>query len=83
MSAAFMHIGKGSSVAPLSSLNKVLSSGPKVFKLQVGEWEEMVSIEHLKPLRELSLSSQHSRQLADPSHPHPLGLVLVGPGGSL
>ncbi len=51
MSATFVYIPKGGTVAPLSPLYKILSSGPKVFKLLVGEWEEIASIEHLKPHR--------------------------------
>jgi hypothetical protein len=47
---------KDSTAAPLSPLYsgpyKVLSSGPKVFRLQVGEREEVVSIDRLKPHRE-------------------------------
>jgi hypothetical protein len=53
-----------------------------VFKLQVGEWEEIASIEHLKPHRG-AVSVQPAQppargQLAHPSHPHPQGLVLAG-----
>ena len=53
MSLAYMYVHKGGTIAPMSPLYsgpyQVLSSGPKVFKLQVGEWVEMVSIDHLKP----------------------------------
>jgi hypothetical protein len=83
MSAAFVYIRKGSTVTPLSSLNKVLS-WTKGVQAAGGRGEEVVSIDRLKPHRGLSLFSQHSRQqeagpqLADPSHPHPQGLVLVG-----
>ena len=53
MSLAYMYVHKGGTIAPMSPLYsgpyQVLSSGPKIFKLQVGEWEEMVSIDHLKP----------------------------------
>jgi hypothetical protein len=53
MSAAYVYVRKGGTIAPMSPLcsgpYQVLSSGPKVFKLQVGEWEDMVSLDHLKP----------------------------------
>jgi hypothetical protein len=53
LSAAFVYIRKGGTVPPLSPLYsgpyKVLASGPKVFRLQVGEREETVSIDRLKP----------------------------------
>ncbi len=77
MSAAFMYIGTGSAVASLSLLYKVLSSRPKVFKLQlqVGELEEVVSIDRLKPHRG-AVTVQPAQP--DPSLPHPQGLVLVG-----
>jgi hypothetical protein len=52
LSAAFVYVRKGGTVPPLSPLysgpSKVLSSGPKVFRLQVGEREESVSIDRLK-----------------------------------
>jgi hypothetical protein len=55
LSAAFVYIRKGGTVPPLSPLYsgpyKVLASGPKVFRLQVGEREELVSIDRLKPHR--------------------------------
>ncbi len=55
LSAAFVYVRKGGAVPPLSPLYsgpyKVLSSGPKVFRLQVGEWEESVSIDRLKSHR--------------------------------
>jgi hypothetical protein len=55
MSAVFVFVCKGGTVAPLSPLYnssyKVLSSSPKVFKLQVGEQVEVVSIDLLKPNR--------------------------------
>jgi transposase InsO family protein len=55
LSAAFVNIRKGGMVPPLSPLYsgpyKVLASGPKVFRLQVGEREETVSIDRLKPHR--------------------------------
>ncbi len=50
LSAAFVYVRKGGTVLPLSLLYsgpyKVLASGPKVFRLQVGE---TVSIDCLKP----------------------------------
>jgi hypothetical protein len=53
LSAAFVYVRKGGTVPPLSPLYsspyKVLASGPKVFRLQVGEREETVSIDRLKP----------------------------------
>jgi hypothetical protein len=55
LSAAFMYVWKGGTVPPLSPLYsgpyKVLVPrlGPKVFRLQVGEREETVSIDCLKP----------------------------------
>ncbi len=55
LSAAFVYVRKGGAVPPLSPLYsspyKVLASGPKVFRLQVGEPEELVSIDRLKPHR--------------------------------
>jgi hypothetical protein len=55
LSAAFVYIRKGDTVPPLSPLYsspyRVLASGPKVFRLQVGEREETVSIDGLKPHR--------------------------------
>jgi hypothetical protein len=55
LSAALVYVCKGGAVPPLSPLYsgpyKVLSSGPKVFQLQVGEREESVSIDRLKPHR--------------------------------
>ena len=55
MSATYVYVRKGGTVAPLSPLYsgpyKVLSSGPKIFKLQVGERIEVVSIDRLKPHR--------------------------------
>jgi hypothetical protein len=55
MLVVFVYVRKGDTVAPLSPLYsgpyKVLSSGPKVFKLQVGEREDVVSIDRLKPHR--------------------------------
>ncbi len=55
LSAAFVYIRKGGAVPPLSALYsgpyKVLASGPKVFRLQVGEREDSVSIDRLKPHR--------------------------------
>ncbi len=55
LSAAFMYVRKGGAVPPLSPLYsgpyKVLASGPKVFRLQVGGREESVSIDRLKPHR--------------------------------
>jgi hypothetical protein len=55
LSAAFVYVRKGGAVTPLSLLYscpfKVLASGPKVFRLQVGEREESVSIDRLKPHR--------------------------------
>jgi hypothetical protein len=43
LSAAFVYVRKGGTVPPLSPLHsgpyKVLASGPKVFRLQVGEQE--------------------------------------------
>jgi hypothetical protein len=51
LSAAFVYVRKGGAVPPLSPLYsspyKVLASGPKVFRLQVGGREESVSIECL------------------------------------
>jgi hypothetical protein len=53
LSAAFVYVQKGAAVPPLLPLYshpyKVLASGPKVFRLQVGEREESVSIDRLKP----------------------------------
>ncbi len=55
LSAAFVYVRKGGTIPPLSPLYsgpyRVLASGPKVFRLQVGEREETVSIDHLKPHR--------------------------------
>ncbi len=55
LSAAFVYVRKGGAVPPLSPLYsgpyKVLALGPKVFRLQVGKWEESVSIDRLKPHR--------------------------------
>jgi hypothetical protein len=55
MFAAFVYVRKGGTVHPLSPLYsgpyKVLSLGLKVFRLQVGELEEAVSIDRLKPHR--------------------------------
>jgi hypothetical protein len=55
LSVAFVYVRKGSTVPPLwplcSDPYKVLASGPKVFRLQVGEREESVSIDRLKPHR--------------------------------
>jgi acetyltransferase-like isoleucine patch superfamily enzyme len=45
LSAAFIYVRKGGTVAPLSPLYngpyRVISSGPKIFKLQVGERVEV------------------------------------------
>jgi hypothetical protein len=53
LSAAFVYVQKGGTIPPLSPLYsgpyRVLASGPKVFLLQVGEREETVSIDRLKP----------------------------------
>jgi hypothetical protein len=53
LSAAFVYVRKGGTIPPLSPLYsgpyRVLASGPKVFRLQVGEREETVSIDRLKP----------------------------------
>ncbi len=66
LSAAFVYVRKGGAVPPLSplyrGLYKVLFSGPKVFRLQVGEWEESVSIDRLKSHRGPLQSSQRSRR---------------------
>ncbi len=55
LSATFVYIRNGGTVPPLSPLYsgpyRVLASGPKVFRLQVGEREETVSIDRLKPHR--------------------------------
>ncbi len=55
LSAAFVHVRKGGTIPPLSPLYsgpyRVLASGLKVFRLQVGEREETVSIDRLKPHR--------------------------------
>jgi hypothetical protein len=55
LSAAFVYVRKGGTIPPLSLLYsgpyRVLASGPKVFRLQVGEREETVSIDRLKPHR--------------------------------
>jgi hypothetical protein len=55
LSVTFVYVRKGGKVPPLwplySGPYKVLSSEPKVFWLQVGEREEVVSIEPLKPHR--------------------------------
>jgi hypothetical protein len=81
LSAAFVYVRKGGTIPPLSPLY----SGPyKVFRLQVGEREETVSIDRLKRHLGPPPSSQHSRlqeagrELADfSSHPLPQGLVLA------
>ncbi len=44
-----------------------------MFKLQVGEWEEVVFIDRLKPGAVPVQPAQ-----SDPSLPHPQGLVLAG-----
>jgi hypothetical protein len=53
LSASFVYVRKGGTVPPLSplysGLYNVLASGPKVFRLQVGEREESVSTDCLKP----------------------------------
>ncbi len=53
LSAAFVYVRKGGTIPPLSPLYsgpyRVLASGPKIFRLQVGEREETVSIDRLKP----------------------------------
>jgi len=50
-----VYVRKGGPGTPLSPLYsgpyQVLSSGPKVFKLRVGERVEVVSIDRLKPHR--------------------------------
>jgi len=55
LSAAFVYVRKGGTIPPLSPLYsgpyRVLASGPKIFRLQVGEREETVSIDRLKPHR--------------------------------
>jgi hypothetical protein len=55
LSAAFVYVRKGGTIPPLSPLYsgpyRVLASGPKVFRLQVGEQEETVFIDRLKPHR--------------------------------
>jgi hypothetical protein len=55
MLAALVYVRKGGTVAPLLPLYsgpyKILSSGPKVFKLQVGERIEVLSFDRLKPHR--------------------------------
>ncbi len=55
LSATFVYIRKGGTVPPLSPLYsgpyRVLASGWKVFRLQVGEREETVSIDRLQPHR--------------------------------
>ncbi len=55
LSAAFVYVRKGGTIPPLSPLYsgpyRVLASGPKVFRLQVGKREETVSIDRLKPHR--------------------------------
>jgi len=52
LTAAYLYVRKGGPGIPLSPLYsgpyRVLSSGPKVFRLQVGERVEMVSIDCLK-----------------------------------
>jgi hypothetical protein len=53
--AAFVYVWKGGTIPPLSRLYsgpyRILASGQKVFRLQVGEREETVSIDRLKPHR--------------------------------
>ena len=53
--AAYVYVRKGGTAPPLlllySGQNKILASGLKVFRLQVGEREETVSIDRLKPHR--------------------------------
>ena len=55
LSLAFVYVRKGGTIPPLSPLYsgpyRVLASGPKIFRLQVGEREETVSIDRLKPHR--------------------------------
>ncbi len=55
LSAAFVYVRKGGTIPPLlplySGQYRVLASGPKVFRLQVGEREKTVSIHRLKPHR--------------------------------
>jgi hypothetical protein len=55
LTAAYVYVRKGGPNTPLSPLYsgpyRVLSSGPKVFKLRVGERTEVVSIDRLKPHR--------------------------------
>jgi hypothetical protein len=55
LSAAFVYVRKGGTIPPLSPLYsgsyRVLASGPKVFRLQVGQREEIMSIDRLKPHR--------------------------------
>jgi hypothetical protein len=66
LSAAFVYIQKSGAVPPLSLLYsgpyKVPALGPKVFRLQVGEQEESVSIDRLSRTGGPLQSSQHSRQ---------------------
>ncbi len=74
-SAAFVYVRKGGAFPPLSPLYrgpyKILASGPKVFRLQLGKQEETVSIDRLKPHREAApvqpaqLRQGASRRLAD------------------
>jgi hypothetical protein len=89
LSAAFVYIRKGSTVPPLSPLYsgpyRVLASGPKVFRLQVGEREETVSIDRLKPHRgsrprpasAAAFKRPAASWLIFSSHPLPQGLVLA------
>jgi hypothetical protein len=88
LSAAFVYVRKGGTIPPLSPLYsgpyRVLASGPKIFRLQVGEREETVSMAASShtggppPSSQRSRHQEAGRELADfSSHPLPQGLVLA------
>jgi hypothetical protein len=84
MLAVFVYASKGGTVAHLSPLYigpyKVLSSGPKVFKLQVGERVEVISIDCLKPHRgTIPVQPAQPPARGEPPAADPLLILTLGP----